>query len=212
MNPSWAMALVSGGVMSAARRVVSASPRTSARIVRFVFMVGVYVRSRGRRVAALAAPFHHSRLGGAIGPWSNANDVQAPPEQPSPFCGALPKISPSRSLEAEPLARLEQALSSASRELSLHLEKERGAHIVQHRKKSRFMTLKVTSSAFQPGQAIPAKYTCEGADISPPLEWSDVPAVAKSLALICDDPDAPVGTWVHWVLYDLPVTATDLAE
>ena len=72
--------------------------------------------------------------------------------------------------------------------------------------------MKVTSSAFQAGQAIPAKYTCEGADISPPLEWSDVPAVAKSLALICDDPDAPVGTWVHWVLYDLPVTAIDLAE
>jgi Raf kinase inhibitor-like YbhB/YbcL family protein len=62
------------------------------------------------------------------------------------------------------------------------------------------MTMKVTSSAFQAGQAIPAKYTCEGADISPPLEWSGVPAAAKSLALICDDPDAPGGTWVHWVL------------
>jgi len=74
------------------------------------------------------------------------------------------------------------------------------------------MTMQVTSSAFQAGQAIPAKYTCEGADISPPLEWSGVPASAKSLALICDDPDAPVGTWLHWVLYDLPVTATDLAE
>ena len=74
------------------------------------------------------------------------------------------------------------------------------------------MTMKVTSSAFQAGQAIPTKYTCEGADISPPLQWSGVPAGAKSLALICDDPDAPVGTWVHWVLYDLPVTATDLVE
>jgi len=72
--------------------------------------------------------------------------------------------------------------------------------------------MQVTSSAFQAGQAIPAKYTCEGADISPPLEWSGVPASAKSLALICDDPDAPVGTWLHWVLYDLQVTATDLAE
>jgi Raf kinase inhibitor-like YbhB/YbcL family protein len=79
-------------------------------------------------------------------------------------------------------------------------------------KKSTSMTMQVTSSAFQAGQAIPAKYTCEGADISPPLEWSGVPASAKSLALICDDPDAPVGTWLHWVLYDLPVTATDLAE
>src|SRR5260221_1661193 len=74
------------------------------------------------------------------------------------------------------------------------------------------MTRKFTVSALQPGQPTPAKSTGEGADFSPPLEWSDVPAVAKSLALICDDPDAPVGTWVHWVLYDLPVTATDLAE
>ncbi len=70
------------------------------------------------------------------------------------------------------------------------------------------MTMKVTSSAFQAGQAIPTKYTCEGEDISPPLQWSGVPAGAKSFALICDDPDAPVGTWVHWVLYDLPVTTT----
>jgi Raf kinase inhibitor-like YbhB/YbcL family protein len=74
------------------------------------------------------------------------------------------------------------------------------------------MTMKVTSSAFQAGQAIPTKYTCEGEDISPPLQWSGVPAGAKSLALICDDPDAPVGRWVHWVLYDLPVMTTDLAE
>jgi Raf kinase inhibitor-like YbhB/YbcL family protein len=74
------------------------------------------------------------------------------------------------------------------------------------------MTMEVTSSAFQAGKAIPAKYTCQGADISPPLQWSGVPAGAKSLALICDDPDAPVGIWVHWVLYDLPSTATDLAE
>jgi len=72
--------------------------------------------------------------------------------------------------------------------------------------------MQVTSSAFQAGQAIPAKYTCEGADISPPLEWSGVPASAKSLALICDDPDAPGGTWVHWVLYDLPATITELRE
>jgi Raf kinase inhibitor-like YbhB/YbcL family protein len=74
------------------------------------------------------------------------------------------------------------------------------------------MTMKLTSSAFDAGQAIPAKYTCEGEDISPPLQWSGVPAGAKSLALICDDPDASVGTWVHWVLYDLPVTVGELAE
>ena len=64
------------------------------------------------------------------------------------------------------------------------------------------MTLKVTSSAFESGQGIPVRFTCEGADSSPPLQWTGVPADAKSLALICDDPDAPVGTWVHWVLYD----------
>jgi Raf kinase inhibitor-like YbhB/YbcL family protein len=72
--------------------------------------------------------------------------------------------------------------------------------------------MNITSSAFQAGQTIPTKYTCQGADISPPLQWSGVPAGAKSLALICDDPDAPAGTWVHWVLYDLPVTAANLAE
>ena len=74
------------------------------------------------------------------------------------------------------------------------------------------MKMEVTSSAFQAGQKIPTRYTCEGADISPPLQGSGVPAGTKSLALICDDPDAPAGTWVHWVLYDLPITATDLAE
>jgi Raf kinase inhibitor-like YbhB/YbcL family protein len=74
------------------------------------------------------------------------------------------------------------------------------------------VTMNITSPAFQAGQAIPREYTCEGADISPPLQWNGVPDGAKSLALICDDPDAPGGIWVHWVLYDLPVTAKDLPE
>jgi Raf kinase inhibitor-like YbhB/YbcL family protein len=74
------------------------------------------------------------------------------------------------------------------------------------------MTMEITSSAFQAGQKIPTRYTCEGADVSPPLQWNGLPAGAKSLALICNDPDAPVGSWVHWVLYDLPVTTKDLAE
>jgi len=74
------------------------------------------------------------------------------------------------------------------------------------------MTLKVTSSAFESGQGIPVRFTCEGADSSPPLQWTGVPADAKSLALICDDPDAPVGTWVHWVLYDLPASTVELNE
>lgn len=74
------------------------------------------------------------------------------------------------------------------------------------------MTIQLTSSAFAEGQPIPAKHTCDGAGISPPLKWSNVPTGAKSLALICDDPDAPAGVWVHWVLYDLQPTVTELPE
>ncbi|HLG12956.1 MAG TPA: YbhB/YbcL family Raf kinase inhibitor-like protein [Blastocatellia bacterium] len=74
------------------------------------------------------------------------------------------------------------------------------------------MTMQLTSSAFTEGQAIPAKYTCDGEDVSPPLKWTGVPAGAKSLALICDDPDAPGGTWVHWVLYSLSPSVTELGE
>ena len=74
------------------------------------------------------------------------------------------------------------------------------------------MSLQLASSAFTEGSAIPSKYTCDGQDISPPLKWSSVPPGAKSLALICDDPDAPGGMWVHWVLYNIPVTVTELPE
>ena len=70
----------------------------------------------------------------------------------------------------------------------------------------------VTSAAFQQAGSIPSKYTCEGSDISPPLKWTGSPASTKSFALICDDPDAPAGTWVHWVPYNLRATATELAE
>src|SRR2546426_1327376 len=66
------------------------------------------------------------------------------------------------------------------------------------------MPLKLTSSAFSAGGTIPKKHTCDGADVSPPLAWSDAPSAAQSFALIADDPDAPVGTWVHWVLFDIP--------
>jgi Raf kinase inhibitor-like YbhB/YbcL family protein len=79
------------------------------------------------------------------------------------------------------------------------------------------MTLKLTSLAFRHGGEIPAKYTCDGNDVSPPLAWSAVPANAKSLALVVDDPDAPDPAaprmiWVHWVLYNIPPRATSLAE
>jgi len=72
--------------------------------------------------------------------------------------------------------------------------------------------MKLTTIAWADGQAIPAKYTCDDIDVSPPLTWSGIPAGTKSLALVCDDPDAPMGTWVHWVLYSLPATATELTE
>jgi len=72
--------------------------------------------------------------------------------------------------------------------------------------------MQLTSSVITEGGPIPAKYTCDGKNVSPPLKWSGVPEGAKSLVLIVDDPDAPAGTWVHWVLYGLPPTATELAE
>jgi hypothetical protein len=74
------------------------------------------------------------------------------------------------------------------------------------------MPIQITSSAFKDGETIPAKYTCDGANVSPPLAWSGVPGGTQSLAVIADDPDAPVGTWVHWVLYDLPAGQTSLVE
>jgi hypothetical protein len=72
--------------------------------------------------------------------------------------------------------------------------------------------MQITSSAFTEGSMIPAKYTCDGKDISPPLEWKNAPAGTKSFALISDDPDAPVGTWVHWVAYNIPANITKLDE
>lgn len=72
--------------------------------------------------------------------------------------------------------------------------------------------MKLTSPAFAEGQPIPTQYTCDGADVSPPLQWTEVPAGTKGLALICDDPDAPVGTWVHWVIYGLPADSKQLPE
>ena len=79
------------------------------------------------------------------------------------------------------------------------------------------MTLTLTSSSFKPQGSIPKRNTCDGENISPPLNWTGVPAETKSLALIVDDPDAPDPahprrTWVHWVLYDLPPVDGGLAE
>ena len=74
------------------------------------------------------------------------------------------------------------------------------------------MDIKLTSTAFQDGGIIPTKYTCDGTNVSPPLDWSGAPQTTKSLALICDDPDAPGKTWVHWVVFDLPAGRSSLPE
>lgn len=74
------------------------------------------------------------------------------------------------------------------------------------------MTLQFKSSDFASGEKIPKQFTCEGTDISPALSWNDPPAGTKSFALIVDDPDAPVGTWVHWVAYNLPATLRSLPQ
>jgi Raf kinase inhibitor-like YbhB/YbcL family protein len=72
--------------------------------------------------------------------------------------------------------------------------------------------MQIKSSAFKGGARIPAKYTCDGVDVSPPLTWGKLPAGTQYLALICDDPDAPTGTWVHWVIYDIPANITSMPE
>ena len=74
------------------------------------------------------------------------------------------------------------------------------------------MALHVSSSAFSEGQPIPEKYSCDGRNLSPPLKWNGAPEKTKSLAIIADDPDAPSGTFTHWVLYDLPAKSTELKE
>ena len=80
------------------------------------------------------------------------------------------------------------------------------------RKGGEALNMTVTSTAFEQGAVIPVKHTGDGADVSPPLAWSGVPGGTRAFALICSDPDAPVGTWVHWVLYDIPGTATNLPD
>ena len=74
------------------------------------------------------------------------------------------------------------------------------------------MAFELSSSAFQAGATIPKKFTCDGPDVSPALSWTAPPAGTRSFALIMDDPDAPVGIWVHWVLYDLLPETRELPE
>ena len=81
-----------------------------------------------------------------------------------------------------------------------------------NKKGGKKMEIKVTSSAFEQDAMIPSKYTCDGAGISPPLQWDDIPEGTEAIALISDDPDAPMGTFVHWVLYDMPADTMKLDE
>ena len=74
------------------------------------------------------------------------------------------------------------------------------------------MAIELTSQAFTEGGMIPAKYTCDGPNVSPPLKWAAAPDGTKSFALICDDPDAPMGTWVHWILFNLSAGIRGLPE
>jgi len=78
--------------------------------------------------------------------------------------------------------------------------------------KMEVIKMKVKSSAFKEGENIPIKYTCDGKDISPEISWEDVPDSVESLALICDDPDAPMKTFVHWVIYNIPPRVNKLEE
>lgn len=74
------------------------------------------------------------------------------------------------------------------------------------------MSLTLASSAFTEGARIPVRHTADGEDLNPALSWGQVPPACRALALICDDPDAPVGTWVHWVIFNLPAGTTNLPE
>ncbi len=90
--------------------------------------------------------------------------------------------------------------------------KSQNQSAVSKSQKGGTQTMKLVSSAFEEGGMIPSQYTCDGQDISPPLKWENVPQGTKSFALICDDPDAPMGTWVHWVIYNIPDSVRQLPE
>ncbi|MBI4746358.1 MAG: YbhB/YbcL family Raf kinase inhibitor-like protein [Deltaproteobacteria bacterium] len=85
-------------------------------------------------------------------------------------------------------------------------------HVCAEMKGGREMKINVGSAAFTEGGMIPKQYTCDGADISPPLSWSTVPEGTKSITIVADDPDAPAGTWVHWIVYNLPPDLKGLPE
>ena len=87
-----------------------------------------------------------------------------------------------------------------------------GIHVEAIGKEGYAMKLDIKSTAFGEGNSIPKQYTCDGSDISPQLSWSQPPEGTGSMVLICDDPDAPMGTWVHWVLYGLSLDTLEISE
>jgi len=74
------------------------------------------------------------------------------------------------------------------------------------------MALELRSAAFKQNELIPRQFSCQGLDVSPPLSWAGVPEKTQSIVLVCDDPDAPLGTWVHWLIYDIPSDITELSN
>jgi Raf kinase inhibitor-like YbhB/YbcL family protein len=78
--------------------------------------------------------------------------------------------------------------------------------------KGNYLDIKITSPAFDDGGLIPKKYTCDGGNVLPPLRWDAVPPGTESIAIICEDPDAPSGVWVHWILFNLPAECRELTE
>lgn len=100
--------------------------------------------------------------------------------------------------------------------LSLTSCAENGAESQQQseppKKEATVMALDISTSAFENGQRVPVRHTADGEDFSPPLSWSTPPAGTGSFTLICDDPDAPMGTWVHWVIFNIPADSTALPE
>jgi hypothetical protein len=87
-----------------------------------------------------------------------------------------------------------------------------GCYLSNNKKKEDVMPLELKSSAFADEETIPDKYTCQGDDVSPPLEWNGTLEDTKAFVLICDDPDAPMGTWDHWVIYNIPSDRKQLDE
>ncbi len=72
--------------------------------------------------------------------------------------------------------------------------------------------INISSNSFKNNERIPAKYTCQGDETSPPLHWDNIPKNTKSIAIICDDPDAPAGTWIHWIIFNIPPKMNELTE